>query len=118
MSPATAGAWTATRAARADPVTGWDDWRSPWQADRDQAEETGAWPDPEWGPHHRHFASAAIHRDGGPECDQPGTPRRVIVFDEDYLDQHERAIVRWVFARLARPGATLADLTGQQPGES
>jgi hypothetical protein len=71
--------------------------RTPWQAARDNAEETGTWPEG-WGPfhsHHRHFASDAIHRDGGPECDQPGTPRRVYVFDADFLDEHERLVARW-----------------------
>lgn len=68
--------------------------RTPWQEERDRAEETGAWP-PFWGPFHRHFCNDAVHRDGGPECDQPGTPRRVYVFDPDYLDEHERAVVRW-----------------------
>jgi len=46
----------------------------------------------DWGPFHRHFANDAIHRDGGPECDQPGSPRRVYVFDPDYLKEHEEAI--------------------------
>ena len=45
-----------------------------------------------WGPFHRHFASDAIHRDGGPECNQPGSPRPVIVFDPDYLREHDDAI--------------------------
>jgi hypothetical protein len=69
--------------------------RTPWQTARDQAEETGTWPDPEWGPFHRHFASGVIHRDGGPECDQPGTPRRVYMFDADILDAHERLVARY-----------------------
>jgi hypothetical protein len=68
--------------------------RTPWQADRDRAKETDAWPEG-WGPFHRHFANDAIHRDGGPECDQPGTPRRVYVFDDDALDQHERIVARY-----------------------
>lgn len=70
---------------------------TPWQAARDEAERTGAWQDG-WGPfhtHHRHFANAAIHRDGGPECDQPGTPRRVYVFDDEYLAEHELAVAQW-----------------------
>lgn len=70
-----------------------EDLRTPWQIDRDRAEQVGA--RPSWGPYHRHFASGAVHRDGGPECDQPGTPRRVYVFDPDYLDEHERAVARW-----------------------
>ena len=70
------------------------DMRTPWQAARDNAEATGAWPGSS-GPFHRHFASDAVHRDGGPECDQPGTPRRVYVFDGDALDQHERAVARY-----------------------
>ena len=68
--------------------------KTPWQADRDRAGETGTWSD-DWGPFHRHFANDAIHRDGGPECDQPGTPRRVYVFDPDCLDEHERLVARW-----------------------
>lgn len=71
-----------------------EDFRTPFQDDRDRAERTGTWPEG-WGPFHRHFASGAIHRDGGPECDQPGTPRRVYVFDDDVLDAHERAVARW-----------------------
>lgn len=69
--------------------------RTPWQADRDRIEQTGAWPDPAWGPFHRHFANGEIHRDGGPECNQPGTPRRVYMFDPDALDEHERIVARW-----------------------
>jgi hypothetical protein len=68
--------------------------RTPWQTDRDRIEETGHWP-PSWGPYHRHFASDAIHRDGGSECDQLGTPRRVYVFDPDVLDEHERIVARY-----------------------
>ena len=45
-----------------------------------------------WGPFHRHFGNDAIHRDGGPECDQPGTPRTVYVFDPDYLEEHDDLI--------------------------
>jgi hypothetical protein len=67
---------------------------TPWQTDRDNAEATGDRP-PDWGPFHRHFCNDAIHRDGGPECDQPGTPRRVYVFDEYALDEHERIVARW-----------------------
>lgn len=68
--------------------------RTPWQADRDRAEATGQWPKA-WGPFHRHFANDAVHRDGGPECDPPGTPRRVYVFDDDYLDEHERNVAAY-----------------------
>lgn len=67
---------------------------TPWQIARDNAEETGTWPEA-WGPFHRHFANDAVHRDGGPECDQPGTPRRVYVFDPEFLDEHERKVARW-----------------------
>jgi hypothetical protein len=70
------------------------DGRTPFQADRDTTERTGKWP-ANWGPYHRHFASDAVHRDGGPECDQPGTPRRVYVFDPDALDEHEAIVARW-----------------------
>jgi hypothetical protein len=69
-----------------------EEFRTPWQDARDEAERTGTW---SWGPFHRHFANDAIHRDGGPECDQPGTPRRVYVFDADTLDAHELAVARW-----------------------
>lgn len=41
---------------------------------------------------HRHFASNEIHRDGGPECTQPGSPRPVYVFDPDILADHDRRI--------------------------
>jgi len=74
--------------------------RTPWQIDRDYAEKAGKWPEG-WGPFHRHFANDAIHRDGGPECDQPGTPRRVYVFDPDSLTAHEEAVTRWVQAQMA-----------------
>lgn len=47
---------------------------------------------------HRHFASDVIHRDGGPECDQPGTPRRVYVFDPDVLSEHELNVARYAVA--------------------
>jgi hypothetical protein len=67
------------------------DTRTPWQAARDHAEQTGTWPEA-WGPYHRHFASDAIHRDGGSECDQAGTSRRVYVFDPDALSAHEAAV--------------------------
>jgi len=72
--------------------------RTPWQIDRDRAERTGKWPE-SWGPYHRHFANDAVHRDGGPECDQPGTPRRVYVFDPDALDEHEAIVARWAQAQ-------------------
>lgn len=74
-----------------------DDYRTPWQADRDRVEQTGKWPE-SWGPFHRHFANDAVHRDGGPECDQPGTPRRVYVFDPDALDAHELIVARYAIA--------------------
>lgn len=76
-------------------MTDTEDERTPWQIDRDNAEEPGQWPDPAWGPFHRHTFSGEIHRDGGPECNQAGTPRRVYVFDPDYLDEHERIVARW-----------------------
>ena len=83
-----------------------EDERTPWQAARDSTEETGAWPE-HWGPYHRHFASDAIHRDGGPECDQPGTSRRVYVFDDDTLRDHEAIVARWAasqaLAEITRP---------------
>jgi hypothetical protein len=69
------------------------DSQTPFQAGRNRAERTGTWP-ASWGPYHRHFGSDAVHRDGGPECDQPGTPRRVYVFDPDVLDEHEAAVAR------------------------
>ena len=68
--------------------------QTPWERDRDRAEETGTHPE-SWGPFHRHFASDAIHRDGGPECDRPGTPRRVYVFDPEHLGEHERIVARY-----------------------
>lgn len=74
--------------------TGTDDQRTPWQIDRDKAERTGKWPE-SWGPFHRHFANDAVHRDGGPECDQPGTPRRVYVFDPEHLSEHEAIVAGW-----------------------
>lgn len=83
---------------------------TPWQADRASAERTGAWQEG-WGPFHRHFANDAIHRDGGRECDQPGTPRRVYVFDDDYLREHELAVGRWAIAHPERFG-------GEPPGEA
>jgi hypothetical protein len=73
------------------------DTRTPWEADRDKAERAGKWPE-SWGPFHRHFASDAVHRDGGPECDQPGTPRRVYVFDPEYLSEHELIVARYAIA--------------------
>lgn len=73
------------------------DTRTPFEADRDKAEETGRWPE-SWGPFHRHFANDAVHRDGGPECDQPGTPRRVYVFDPEFLSDHEMAVARYAIA--------------------
>jgi hypothetical protein len=68
--------------------------RTPWQIDRDRAEIVGKWQEG-WGPFHRHFANDAIHRDGGPECDQPGTPRRVYMFDPEYLSEHEAIVTRY-----------------------
>jgi len=76
-------------------VSAEDDDRTPWQIDRDRAEQTGTLPEGWEHFHHRHFASDAIHRDGGSECDQPGTPRRVYVFDGDVLDEHERIVARY-----------------------
>jgi hypothetical protein len=74
------------------------DTRTPWEADRDRAERTGALP-PGWSHRfHRHFANDAVHRDGGPECDQPGTPRRVYVFDPEYLSEHELIVARYAIA--------------------
>jgi hypothetical protein len=79
-------------------MTDGDEEPTPFEADRNEAERTGRWPE-SWGPFHRHFANDAIHRDGGPECDQPGTPRRVYVFDPDYLKEHEAAVARWAVER-------------------
>ena len=73
--------------------------RTPFEVDRDRVEGTGKWPEG-WGPFHRHFANDAIHRDGGPECDQPGTPRRVYVFDPDYLSAHEAKVAEWAAGQL------------------
>src|ERR1700749_2023862 len=57
------------------------DWRTPRDLDRERAEAAeAALPRGSWGPFHRHFAGDAVHRDGMPECDQPGTPRGVYVF--------------------------------------
>lgn len=39
---------------------------------------------------HRHAFNNEIHRDGGAECTQKGTPRTVYVFDPDYLAEHDR----------------------------
>ena len=77
-----------------------DDGRTPWQRDRDRIEATGKWPEA-WGPFHRHFCSDAIHRDGGTECDQPGSPRRVYVFDPDTLAEHEAIVARWAVEQVA-----------------
>ena len=72
--------------------------KTPWQKDREKAENT-TWPQEwGWGPFHRHFANDAIHRDNNSECDQPGTPRRVYVFDPEFLDQHERAVAKYAIA--------------------
>ena len=87
-------------------MTDTDD-RTPFQVDRDRAERTGTLPEG-WGHfHHRHFASDAIHRDGGPECDQPGTPRRVYVFDPDTLDAHEAIVARWAAGQALLAAADL-----------
>ena len=80
--------------------------QAPFRADRDRAERTGTWPE-SWGPYHRHFGSDAVHRDGGPECDQPGTPRRVYVFDPDALDEHEAAVAAWAVERYRAQENTL-----------
>ena len=71
-----------------------DSERTPEQIARSKAKEPGNWPGELGPPYHRHFANDAVHRDGGPECDQPGTPRRVYVFDPDYLSEHEAFITR------------------------
>jgi hypothetical protein len=71
---------------------------TPWQRDRNEVERSGTLP-PGWlHTFHRHFASDAVHRDGGPECGQPGTPRRVYVFDPDVLDEHELLVARYAAA--------------------
>ncbi len=72
---------------------------TPWERERNSADTGFAWPQLwGWGPFHRHFCSDAIHRDGHPECDQPGTPRRVYVFDPENLSQHERAVALYAIA--------------------
>ncbi len=53
-----------------------------------EQDETGGW----GVTFHRHFGSNAIHRDGGAECDQPGKPRQVYVFDPDFLAEHDAEI--------------------------
>jgi len=90
-----------------------DDHRTPWQADRDRAEEIGNWPE-SWGPFHRHFANDAVHRDGHPECDQPGTPRRVYVFDPDYLHEHEMIVARYA---IAHPEQFVTETPAGQAGD-
>jgi hypothetical protein len=77
-----------------------DDERTPEQIARDEAERPGNWPNELGPPYHRHFANDAVHRDGGPECNQPGTPRRVYVFDPDYLSEHEAFITRRVAEKV------------------
>jgi hypothetical protein len=67
---------------------------TPWQRDRDEAERAGALPPGMLHTFHRHFASDEVHRDGGPECGQPGTPRRVYVFDPEFLTEHELFVAR------------------------
>lgn len=61
----------------------------------------------DWGPFHRHYGSDAIHRDGGPECDQPGSPHTVFCFDPDHLDEHDEAIRYGERTRLLRAASTL-----------
>ena len=68
--------------------------RTPGRSTATKPRNTGTWPE-SWGPYHRHFASDAIHRDGGPECDQAGSPRRVYGFDPDALDAHEAVVTQW-----------------------
>ena len=87
---------------------------TPFQADRDRAERTGKHPE-SWGPYHRHFGSDAIHRDGGPECDQPGTPRRVYVFDPDTLDAHEAIVARWAVEQYQAEQELLAEGDRENP---
>lgn len=83
-----------------------EEYRTPWQKQRDAAEEN--WDKDCWGPYHRHFANDAVHRDGKPECDQPGTPRRVYVFDPDYLHEHEMAVARYAIAHPEEFGHAVA----------
>jgi hypothetical protein len=71
---------------------------TPWQAQRNEDERTGALPTGLDARYHRHFASGEVHRDGGPECTQPGTPRRVYVFDDDVLTEHEKIVARYAAA--------------------
>jgi DNA-binding CsgD family transcriptional regulator len=78
---------------------------TPEQKERARVERTGDWPDPSWGPFHRHFANGAIHRDNGPECDQQGTRRRVYVFDADYLDEYDRFISERVWQEGYKAGS-------------
>jgi hypothetical protein len=79
---------------------------TPWDEDRNEAERTGALPPGFTHRYHRHFASGAVHRDGGPECDQPGTPRRVYVFDAEVLSEHELNVARYA---VAHPGQFAED---------
>lgn len=83
--------------------------RTPWQRDRDRVERTGNWPETSR-PYHRHFANDAVHRDGGPECDQPGTPRRVYVFDPDYLSEHEAIVAGWAEGQAQKLVAALREI--------
>lgn len=48
---------------------------------------------------HRHFAQYEVHEDS--KCDRPSTRRRVYVFDDEDLDEHERFIVARETAHLA-----------------
>jgi hypothetical protein len=59
---------------------------------------------------HRHFANNEVHRDGGPECTQPGTPRRVFVFDLEDLWEHDdlvRAMDEDGYAQYKEEGRSL-----------
>jgi hypothetical protein len=71
---------------------------TPWQVQRAQAERTGALPTGYTHCYHRHFSNSEIHRDGGPECTQPGTPYRVYVFDDWALDEHEKIVAAYAAA--------------------
>jgi hypothetical protein len=58
---------------------------------------------------HRHFASNEIHRDGGPECSQQGSLRRVYVFDPDVLAVHDAELTERVRAEQREADARIAE---------
>lgn len=78
-------------------MTPWEEARNRAERALSQAERADSRPE-FWGPFHRHFCSDAIHRDGRSECDQPGAPRRVYVFDPEDLSEHEKQVARYAIA--------------------